>query len=116
MRKTQLFQLLAMPTIHKVKRPWVIQATKSNSRICQPLNGNIPTNFYRMADWRKLRERVLEKQPLCVHCKEKQRITLAQMVDHIKPIRSGGEPLDEANLMPLCHHCHQIKRGKERHQ
>ncbi|WP_461129618.1 HNH endonuclease [Spirosoma aerophilum] len=69
-----------------------------------------------MAAWRKLRARVLDNYPFCVHCQQVNRLTTAQMVDHIRPIRLGGEPLDEANLMPLCNRCHQVKRGKERHQ
>ena len=101
-----------MPTVSKVKRPWIPERKK----VSQTPNGDIPANFYRMAAWRKLRASVLEQQPLCVQCKAQKRPTVAQMVDHIKPIRLGGEPLDEANLMPLCHHCHQVKRGKERHE
>jgi 5-methylcytosine-specific restriction protein A len=101
-----------MPTVNKVQRPWI---TKPEKKVSQKPNGNIPTNFYRLAEWRKLRARVLQEQPLCVHCFNQKRLTPAQMVDHINPIRLGGEPLDEENLMPLCHHCHQIKRGKERH-
>ncbi|SOD78985.1 HNH endonuclease [Spirosoma fluviale] len=102
-----------MPTVNKPEWPWI----KANPKpTYQAPKGNIPANFYRMAPWRKLRARVLENSPLCVHCLEKNRLTPAQMVDHIKPIRLGGEPLDETNLMPLCNHCHQVKRGKERHQ
>jgi 5-methylcytosine-specific restriction protein A len=101
-----------MPTIHKTKRPWLVERPKTTHKP----TGNIPANFYRLAEWRKLRAKVLQQQPLCVHCKEQKRLTPAQMVDHIKPIRLGGLPLDESNLMPLCNHCHQIKRGKERHQ
>lgn len=104
-----------MPTVRKVQRPW-IKPAPSKPRFNQKPAGDIPTNFYRMAAWRKLRALVLQETPLCVHCKEQKRLTPATMVDHIKPIRLGGEPLDEANLMPLCHHCHQVKRGKERHQ
>ena len=102
-----------MPTVNKVQRPWTKTNPKPDNRIP---NGAIPANFYRMAAWRKLRTRVLEQQPLCVHCMEQKRLTVAQMVDHINPIRLGGEPLDEANTMPLCHNCHQKKRGKERHR
>lgn len=100
-----------MPTVNRVQRPWLKPQPKSKAP-----NGPIPENFYRLAKWRKLRARVLEQHPLCAHCKEQKQITVAQMVDHTTPIRLGGEPYDEANLLPLCNKCHNVKRGKERHQ
>lgn len=72
--------------------------------------------FYQAPHWRKLRALILEREPLCRECNKEGRITEAKMVDHIKPIRLGGERIDEDNLQPLCHSCHNTKSAKERHK
>ncbi|WP_460978821.1 HNH endonuclease [Spirosoma knui] len=105
-----------MPTVNRPVRPWLKQATKKADRWKKKPTGDIPVNFYRLAKWRRLRASVLERQPLCVHCKQERRLTSATVVDHIVPIRLGGGPLDESNLMPLCQSCHQRKSAKERHE
>ena len=52
--------------------------------------------------------------PLCVHCIEHKRITPANTLDHITPIRLGGAPLDRNNLQWLCERCHARKSQSER--
>jgi 5-methylcytosine-specific restriction enzyme A len=37
----------------------------------------------------------------------------AVLVDHVKPIVSGGAVLDRANLQSLCVRCHAIKSGRD---
>lgn len=57
--------------------------------------------------WRRLRQAVLDKRPLCVMCLQDGRITPATVVDHIIPHRGNPALMwDEANLQPLCatHH------------
>ena len=39
---------------------------------------------------------------------------LGDLVDHIKRIRDGGQPTDDANLQTLCNKCHNAKRQAER--
>ena len=68
---------------------------------------------YHTTRWRELRLSVLQASPLCVHCEEVGVITLAQMVDHVKPVRLGGEFWNVSNLQPLCNSCHAVKSGKE---
>lgn len=65
--------------------------------------------FYDSLAWLRLRQMVLNDEPLCRHCQRP-----AQMVDHITPRSQGGEDLDRANLQPLCHSCHAKKTAKER--
>jgi 5-methylcytosine-specific restriction protein A len=65
--------------------------------------------FYHTTAWRKLRKYHLVREPLCRECGAP-----AQMVDHIKPIRLGGEPLDDNNLQSLCNRCHASKSAHER--
>jgi len=57
--------------------------------------------------WQKAREGFLRSNPLCVMCRDENRVTAANVVDHIKPHR-GDHFLfwDRANWAPLCksHH------------
>src|SRR5690625_5134728 len=43
--------------------------------------------LYRQARWRRLRKRQLAKQPFCAYCEERELLTFATVVDHIKPHR-----------------------------
>lgn len=70
-------------------------------------------SFYRSSVWLSLRSKHLRDEPLCRGCKKLDRVTAASMVDHILPIRDGGEQLDENNLQSLCESCHARKRARE---
>ncbi|QIP12242.1 HNH endonuclease [Spirosoma aureum] len=105
-----------MPTVKKIHRPWMGPTPKKNARWANEAQGGVPNQFYRNAPWRHLRQRWLDQHPLCVSCKQQNRLVEATVVDHITPIRLGGAPLDETNLMSLCKRCHARKSGKERHQ
>lgn len=59
------------------------------------------------------RERILQREPLCRHCAEQNRTTIAEVVDHIQPLEHGGS-YDDANAQPLCRPCHAIKTAKDR--
>ncbi len=52
-------------------------------------------------------------EPLCRICMQSDQVTAAQMVDHIKPVRLGGEFWDERNYQSLCNSCHAVKSAKE---
>ena len=69
--------------------------------------------FYSSSRWRKasLRHRAIE--PLCRSCNEQGRFVEGKLTDHIRPLRNGGDPWDEANLQTLCDSCHQAKRRQE---
>lgn len=64
---------------------------------------------YNTTAWRKLRAFILNEEPMCRECKRKA----ASVIDHINPIRLGGEFWDVKNLQPLCVTCHNSKSGKE---
>lgn len=55
--------------------------------------------------WRKIRDRYITTHPLCEQCLKEERVTVAEEVHHIKPLRQGGTHVDE-NLMALCKPCH----------
>lgn len=69
--------------------------------------------FYDSTTWRKLRLEILRREPFCRACKALGVARLAEMVDHIAPIRLGGDRLSWANLQPLCNTCHAQKRADE---
>ena len=69
--------------------------------------------FYHTARWQRLRASVLEEEPLCRTCGSNGRVTLAVLVDHIVPVKDGGEMWDRANLQPLCNACHEAKSAAE---
>ena len=65
------------------------------------------SRIYRRKRWLVLRRRQLSLEPLC-HCGE-----IATDVDHIRPIREGGEPGSLDNLQSLCHRHHSVKTARE---
>ncbi len=65
-------------------------------------------------DWRLCRLMYLRANPLCATCLAKGFTTVATEVDHIVPLKRGGERLDVANLQSLCKPCHSRKTGRER--
>lgn len=59
--------------------------------------------------WEKLRPVALARDlGLCCQCGRP-----AELVDHIVPIRDGGERLDLNNLQSLCRACHDIKTADD---
>ena len=63
------------------------------------------------AQWRRLRDMVLRREPLCRRCRAEGRRRIATEVDHILPLKQGGTNRWD-NLQPLCHSCH-VKKTKE---
>ncbi len=62
------------------------------------------------AQWSRVSRMVRMAEPICRACKK----NLAQMVDHIKPLRQGGDRLAVENLQPLCNRCHASKTARDR--
>lgn len=58
------------------------------------------------------RQRRLSAEPICRHCIEQGRITLATVPDHIVPLSRGGTDQD-GNIQCLCIECHRIKSAGE---
>lgn len=72
--------------------------------------------WYGTARWQQMRVHQLSSEPLCRFCLDAERVTEAEVVDHIK--RHSGSPelfWDVENLQSLCAQCHdRTKREMER--
>lgn len=71
---------------------------------------------YNTVQWRKLRLLKLSHTPFCQACEDMGTLTLANTVDHVTAINSGGAPFPMlSELNSLCHSCHSAKtaRGSE---
>lgn len=70
-------------------------------------------DFYRSTTWRQTRSAFLLENPLCVACLGHERYVPATVVDHIVPIKDGGDRFERCNLQPLCVSCHNRKTARE---
>ncbi|MGN7938511.1 HNH endonuclease [Metabacillus sp. 22489] len=107
-------------------KPIDIKKTKCNN--CSKSNGERhrlydkyrrdkeAASFYSSSAWQKVREQALIRDKgLCQLCLKKKKITLADMVDHIIPIKVMWEyRFDLENLQSLCNHCHSIKTNEDK--
>ena len=96
-----------------LKMPWVVQRPKEQKIGSRTNNDN--SKIYNSTKWRKFRKVYFANNPLCVRCEKNGLITPGKDVDHITPIRLGGEIYDYDNLQTLCKPCHNRKSGKEAH-
>ena len=64
--------------------------------------------------WRKARTWYLKRNPLCVECEKKGKLTPATVIDHVVPHRGDKELFwDMSNWQALCKPCHDRKTAKE---
>jgi len=63
------------------------------------------------SNWIKIRATFIRTNPLCAKCQQDGRLTPAQEVHHIIPLRDGGTH-DVNNLMSLCSSCHSTITAK----
>lgn len=64
------------------------------------------------AYWRGFRLGYLSSHPMCHDCQEHGQYTVANEVHHIIALSDGGERLDPANCMSLCHSCHSKRTAR----
>lgn len=66
-------------------------------------------NAYNRREWRKIRARKLQENPLCERCLKQGRTEVATVVHH----RDGNEwNNDPDNLESLCRQCHELHHGR----
>lgn len=66
--------------------------------------------------WKRLRLAKLRAVPLCEDCRQVGVVRAATVVDHVRPVRLGGEAFPPlSGLRSLCKPCHDAKtvRGAE---
>ena len=72
--------------------------------------GNQPNDArYQSSGWRRARLAYIKQHPTCVECD-----ALANVVDHIVPVRLGGEFWESSNWQAMCTSCHNAKSAKEK--
>lgn len=81
--------------------------TRSRARDDAARRGTAATRGYDRA-WRKLRERILARDPVCRSCDKRP----SSEVDHIVPKAEGGSDHPD-NLQGLCKSCHSRKTVQE---
>jgi len=65
--------------------------------------------FNRNNSWFWVRKDVLKRDRYtCQICRKRMRKKFLD-IDHIMPVRSGGNPFDKENLRTLCKECHRAK-------
>ena len=99
------------------KRRWWDKKAKTGNQIGRKERSPL----YNTNNWLKTKEAVLIRDNyLCQECLRKNIYTQLcvrkydHAVDHIKPVRQGGNFFDMDNLESLCAPCHNSKSGKER--
>ncbi len=104
-----------MPTKPKTFRP-AGQPSKQESRRAydRKRDDDKPwRRWYKTSRWVKARAVFLRRNPLCVECLEKDRLTTATVVDHVKPHRGDYELFWQVeNWQVLCAACHNSKTGR----
>jgi len=66
------------------------------------------------ANWRRLREMVLARDPVCKNPFQiPNHLEFSTVADHIVPVAKGGAECDLDNLQGLCKSCHDRKTACE---
>ena len=69
--------------------------------------------FYSSATWIKTRDQKRRSDPVCERCKKEGKLVPTRIIHHKRPLRYGGEQLDEDNLMSLCSEkCHSQEHAE----
>jgi len=82
---------------------------KETNRIYQLLRTDIAeTAFYHSSAWKRARKTTLQRDyGLCQECLKHNRITFAQLVHHVIPVKERWDlRLEQDNLTSLCESCH----------
>lgn len=76
---------------------------------------NASQRGYTSPEWRALRARKLQANPLCEDCAEQQLVTPATEVDHTIPHKGPTDPLfwEWSNLSSKCKQCHSRKTATQ---
>ena len=93
--------------------PWVKKRPKEYKTGSWSKTDN--SKLYQSRKWRRFRKWFFQHYPLCAECLRNGVVKEGRDVDHIQPIRLGGEIYDLDNLQTLCKSGHNRKSGREAH-
>lgn len=71
---------------------------------------DIYKSVYNTSRWRAIRDLVRQRDPVCRMCN----VEPTHTIDHIKPIRNGGDAWDMGNMQGLCKRCNISKTSKQK--
>jgi len=69
--------------------------------------------LYKTARWRRVRERVLNEQPLCQWCLEREIVTVANEVHHVEPHKGDMVKFWSGPFVATCKSCHSRRGQRE---
>jgi len=94
------------------QRPW------QRKRVAQQRSVDMSW-YYNDNRWRVFSKAYKERNPICIKCKDKGKISPTFYTDHIVRLREGAaldlNDLKDYDFQPLCVNCHASKSGKEAH-
>ena len=100
-----------MPKKPTTLRPnWIAPAGEPWSGARNADERIIYNTVYNTSRWRTIRNLVRQRDPVCRMCNTEPTHT----VDHVKPIRDGGDAWDMDNMQGLCKACNAAKTGSQR--
>ena len=97
-------------------KPVVTAFQKQNNQIYNNHRGTSTECGYGH-DWHKVRNYKIQVNPLCEcqRCLEMQRVKVANVVHHIKPINTHPNlRLTLSNLMSMSRRCHEVEESRSR--
>ena len=66
----------------------------------------------KLVGWGGLRLTILRRDPMCMICMQRGKVTASEEVDHIVPLHKGGTN-DPENLQGVCSDCHKVKTARD---
>ena len=102
-----------MPKKPVTHRPNWIAPKEPNKMFDRPRSDeekNIYNTVYNTPRWRAIRDLVRQRDPICKRCNCEPTHT----IDHIIPIRNGGDAWDMSNMQGLCKRCNISKTSKQK--
>lgn len=99
-----------MAYITKRKEPMAWEYKKAQDIRFKNKSWSKDADFYFTKKWRDLSKSVRQNEPFCRICMTKGLVKLAEVTDHIKAVRLGGDKYNLKNLQPLCRSCNNAKK------
>lgn len=70
-------------------------------------------NLYKTAAWRRIRDRQLDREPICRMCANEGVFVPATVCDHVTPHRGNVAAFWAGPFQSLCNRCHSSRKQAE---